>query len=111
MTEQENSIDPSLWVMQEQECEGDYFFAGNSYMTKGIAEALHPIEVAFITLEVKNYVAENNGADYLFVFIHKDGRKVYVIDQLSKSMMESGGYTTEEIKEYNLFTVLFAHEY
>ena len=40
-----------------------------------------------------------------------DGRKVWVIDQLSKSMKESGDRTPAEIAEDDVFTLLLPKEY
>jgi len=53
-------------------------------------------------------VEENKNLDYLQVFIHKDtGQKLFFIDQLSKQMIESGGYKSED----NYCTLLLAQEY
>lgn len=99
------------WEMKPQECEGDYFFNGISLVTNNVAEGLSGTEIGRIVVQIWDYVKKHNGADYLFIFTHPDGRKIYVIDQLSKSMMESGNYTSEQIQEYNYFTMMYNWEY
>jgi len=99
--------------MKPQEQEGDYFFNGGSYVTNNVATELTKEEIAQIVGIVFDYVKQHNGADYLFVFEHQtDQRKIYVIDQLSKSMMDDPeAYTPEDVKEYNYFTILYSWEY
>jgi len=100
------------WVRQPQECEGDYFFNGTCYATKGINEKLPKHEIAIIINDLFDFISEQSGVDYLQIYIRQyDQLKIYVIDQLSKSMMESGDYTPEDINEYNYFTILLPSEY
>lgn len=98
------------WEKQRQEREGDYWFDGKMYITCGIANNLTPQEIAQICHDLKEFVYNMNGADYLQVF-KKDGRKVFCIDQLSKPMLEGDDYTPEQKEEYHYWTMLFAEEY
>lgn len=100
---------PAKWILQPQECEGKYMFSGKTYMTRRIADELLPIEVMLILAEVKKRVKENNGADYLQVFIDDNERKIFVIDQLNEEMKAEN--PEEWVKENDYFTILFAEEY
>jgi hypothetical protein len=95
------------WTRKPQECEGSYFFSGTFYVTRGAGELLSPEEIIVIYREVQRYVADHNGADYLFVFENEKGDKLFFIDQLNKGMIESGHYKPED----NHCTLLCAHEY
>ncbi len=99
------------WFREPQECEGDYFFSGRAVMTRGVADALSQEELVFIVANLKRAVDEHEGLDYLQVYKCADGRKVWVIDQLSKSMKESGDRTPAEIAEDDVFTLLLPKEY
>ena len=99
------------WVRQPQERKGDYFFNGTLYITTNLSREISQEEIISIVTDLKAFVQNEQGIDYLVVYVRHDGRKVFCIDQLSKSMMESGEYTEEEIKEYNHWTMLFAEEY
>ena len=68
-------------------------------------------EIIWIISDLKEFIQKEQGIDYLVVYIHSDGRKIFCIDQLSKSMMENDLYSKEEIEKYNYWTMLFAEEY
>ena len=99
------------WSHQPQEQPGDYFFDGKIYVTRGVADQVPTIEIGLVLATLKQFVQQENGADYLQTFVRQDGLKVFVIDQLSKSMKESGQYLPEQIEEYNYATIMFAEEY
>ena len=102
----------SNWIRKPQEVEGDYFFSGKAVMTIGVSNELTMLaDVIPITMDLNKAVEENNGLDYLQVYECDDGRVVWIIDSLSKSMKEGGGYTPEQIKEYDYWTVLLPSEY
>ena len=101
----------ATWTRKPQEHAGDYFFSGRAVMTRGVADALSPEEIAFIVADLKRAVDENEGLDYLQVYTCADGRKVWVIDQLSKSMKEGGDYTPAQVAEYDHWTLLLPGEY
>ena len=101
----------ATWTRQPQEREGDYFFSGRGLMTAGVNHDLTPLEIAWITSNLKRAIHENNGLDYLQVFKCDDGRTVWAIDQLSQSMKEGDGYTPDQIKEYDYWTLLLPEEY
>ncbi len=98
-----------MWQLkpQEEEQENDYYFNGRALQTAGIAEALTPDDINKIVSMLRRFVMNNHGADYLQVFEHSDGRKVWCICQLSKTMIESGEYDDED----NYWTMLFPEEY
>ena len=96
------------WLYQPQENEGTYMFCGKFFVTAGIEENLSRKEIFDIYLFIRSMAEENKNLDYLQVFIHKDtGQKLFFIDQLSKQMIESGSYNSED----NYCTLLLAHEY
>lgn len=99
------------WVRQPQEQDGDYFFNGKVFVTSNVHQELSENELKEILIDLFCFIKQQNGCDYLQIYKHEDGRKIYVIDQLSKSMMDSDNYTHEEIQEYNSCTVLFNWEY
>lgn len=96
------------WEHQPQEVKGRYFFSGQFYITKGIQELLEAEEIKEIYLYVREKAEEQNGLDYLQVFIHKhNGTKLFFIDQLNKEMKETGEY----LPEYDYCTLMLANEY
>ena len=99
------------WTRKQQEQDGEYFFSGRAVMTQGVAGILSPQELAFIVDDLRRAVAENEGLDYLQVYTCDDGRKVWIIDQLSKSMKEGADYTPDQIVEYDVFTLMLPEEY
>jgi len=96
------------WILQPQEVEGNYMFSGNMFATSGIVAELTPEEIQHIIFQVKKRVSENNGADYLQVF-KKNGKKIYVIDNLNREMISTND--KEYVSQNNYFTILFAFEY
>jgi hypothetical protein len=99
------------WKRQPQEREGDYFFNGRAICTRKIGYTLPYEEIKEIIIDLMQFVEEKNGIDYLQVYVDESGRKIFCIDQLSKSMLEGDGYTDEEKIEYNHWTMLFSEEY
>ncbi len=95
------------WTRQPEECKGKYFFSGHLYVTAGVAIALSAVEILSIFQVVQDWVKQNNGADYLQVFTDEKGRKLFLIDQLSKPMIESGEFSEED----NYCVLLWASEY
>jgi len=97
------------WERLPQESNtGQFFFAGAMYITQGV-NALRPAEILFIYWDLRAFVKENpNGVDYLQVYIDREtNRRLYFIDNLSKSMIDSGDYKPED----NYCTLLFSEEY
>jgi hypothetical protein len=80
-------------------------------MTQGVAHALIPEEIAWIIADLKRAVSPNDGVDYLQVYECDDGRRIWAIDQLSKSMLAGDDYTDEQKVEFNYFTLLLPEEY
>jgi len=88
----------SNWTRKPQEVEGDYFFSGKSVMTIGVSSELDMLaDIIPISMDLRDAVNENNGLDYLQVYECDDGRVVWIIDALSKSMKEGSGYTPEQV--------------
>lgn len=96
-----------VWTRQPQEQEGDYWFSGKGLMTAGINADLHQLEIKQILDDLYSFIEEKQGVDYLQVYTSNKGDKIFIIDQLSKSMIESKRWKEED----NHFTILFAHEY
>ena len=99
------------WTRQPEEQSGDYYFSGRSVMTTGVDLLLSQEDIFYIDLVLSRAIKQNDGLDYLQVFECEDGRIVWAIDQLSKSMMSSGEYTPEQVLEYNHWTLLLPEEY
>ena len=96
------------WKRQSQETTGMYHFSGKFLVTRGVTSLLSEEEILTIYQEVQQLVKENDGVDYLFVFIHEDSKqKLFFIDQLNTEVIASGGYK----KEYNYCTLMLASEY
>jgi hypothetical protein len=76
-------------------------------MTNGVQESLSADEVLWIIMTLRRFVREHNGADYIQCFECDDGRKVWCICQLSKSMKESGDYGPDD----DFWTMLLPEEY
>ena len=86
------------WVRQPQETKGDYFFNGKSYITTNLINEISIEEIIWIISDLKAFVEQEQGIDYLVVYKKKFGRKIFCIDQLSKSMMENDLYSREDLK-------------
>lgn len=99
------------WTRKPQELEGDYFFNGMGVMTRAIAKTIPQEELLEIYVDLHAFVEKMNGIDYLVVYESNQDDKIFIIDQLSKSMLEGNGYTKEQKQEYNYYTIMFAHEY
>jgi hypothetical protein len=81
------------WVRQPQETKGDYLFNGRASITTNVINELSSEEINQIVSDLKKFVQKEQGLDYLQVYKRSDGRKIYCIDQLSLSMINSGNYT------------------
>lgn len=95
------------WKREPEECQGSYFFSGQFYVTRGVADELTSSEILSIYRDVQTFVQAKKGIDYLQVYMDEQGRKLYLIDQLSKEMIASGQYRPED----NHCTLLWAYEY
>lgn len=96
------------WKRQPQEQSGTYCFSGKFLVTSGIQNLLTSDEIRAIYFEVQKLVKEQNGIDYLVVYVYEEtGQKLFFIDQLNKEMIDSGGYKPE----HNHCTLLKAEEY
>lgn len=97
----------AIWKRQPQKRSGNYFFSGQFLATRGVVSELPPNEILHIYHDIKSFVRDKNGIDYLQVYTDENGRKLYLIDQLSKEMVESGEFAPLD----NHCTLLWAHEY
>lgn len=95
-------------IRQPQEKKGSYHFSGQFYVTSGIQGTLSTEEIRTIYEDVQQKVKEQDGIDYLMVYIHAEtGQKLFFIDQLNKEMLASGDYAAE----HNHCTLMLAQEY
>lgn len=97
----------ATWTRQPQERPGNYFFSGQFLVTREVTIEVPASDIMLMYLEIQDLVALHDGLDYLQVFVDKNGRKLFFIDQLSKDMIESGDFD----KRHNHCTLMFAHEY
>lgn len=95
------------WKRKPQETPGKYFFSGRFLVTQGVLGLLSQEEIQLIYTDVRNFVTQENGIDYLQVYEHPDGRKVWLIDQLDEQMIDSEQYAPE----HNYCTMLLPDEY
>ena len=98
----------SKWKRKQQEKDGDYFFDGKLFVTRGVFEKIPTMEVVWIIKDVQAFANENNGADYLQVYESEStGQTLWVMDQISRSARLAGHHPTE----HHYFTILFPNEY
>ena len=90
--------------LQEQE-DQDYWFGGKCYLTAGVDSEIPKDEIAQILADLKAFVQEKQGIDYLQVYERDDGTVLWIIDQVPKSEL------SEHPSEHNHFTILYPHEY
>lgn len=95
------------WTRQPQETDGEYFFDGEIYMTRGVAETIAVHEIAEIVFDLRKAVEREVGLDYLQVYTNEEGIRLWIIDQLSRTMVESGDY--EEGSHH--CAIMFPEEY
>ncbi|MCF2220972.1 hypothetical protein H9Q08_16935 [Chryseobacterium sp. PS-8] len=96
-----------VWQHLPQEQEGNYLFSGSFYVTSGVSEKLSAQEISDIYIYTRKLTQEQN-LDYLQVFLNLEtGEKLFFIDQIDKSMIESGKYLPHD----NYCTLMFASEY
>lgn len=96
-----------LWIRKPQETEGTHYFSRTLLVTPAVLQHFSPADIIAIYLDIKQFVEENNGADYLQIYINDLGDKLYLIDQLNREMVESGIYKEED----NYSVLMFSHEY
>lgn len=98
----------ATWTRQKQERDNQsYFFSGTFYVTEGVREILSPKEILMIYQDVRVFATEQDGIDYLQVYVNERGQKLFFIDQLDFAMIASGEYAPED----NICTLLLPSEY
>lgn len=96
------------WNRQPQESPGDYWFAGKFFVTQRVFDEIPTLEVADIIRDVQTFAQQEQGVDYLQVYINDmTGAKVWVIDQVTRTELQEG----TQPEEHNYFTILFPEEY
>lgn len=100
-------MEVSIWTRKPQEQEGNYYFSGTFLVTRGVNNKLSQEEIAAIYLTIQQLVEQEDGLDYLQVFVNQRGDKLFFMDQLSKDMIEEGEFKPED----NYCTLMFSHEY
>jgi len=96
------------WKRQPQEQEGTYMFSGQFVATSGVVDLLSQSDIRSIFNEIRSLVKEENGLDYLQVYLHEESdKKLFFMDQLNREMIASGGFRIED----NYCTLLLAEEY
>ncbi len=61
--------------------------------------------------DLRAFVEQENGIDYLQVYVSDDDWRVWCIDQLRQLLKESGEFTKEQLAEYDHWTMLLPEEY
>lgn len=73
-------MDKLLWIRQDQETTGYYFFNGTLLVTSGVQRLLSKQELKAIITDVQSFVAKENGIDYLIVYKHPETeRKIFAL--------------------------------
>ncbi len=87
---------------------GDYWFNGQMYVTKTVMSKLSKLELTLIYADIKNLVQQQQGSDYLQVYLQKEkDYKRFFIDQVTRQSLQSG----EQPPEHNICTLMFNYEY
>ena len=89
---------------QEQENQ-DYWFTGSCFLTRNVFDKLSSEEVQWILSDLREFVKEKQGIDYLQVYERDDGLRVWAIDQIRKIELN------DHPVEHNHFTLLFPEDY
>lgn len=99
----------SKWVRQKPDYDtGDYWFNGQMFVTTGVQENLSQVEVIEIIKDIRAYVEENQGIDYLQVYKNEEtNEKLFFIDSITKEDLETG----IQLSEHNYCTLIFDYEY
>ncbi|MFC3813309.1 hypothetical protein [Lacihabitans lacunae] len=90
----------ATWKRKPQECEGNYWFEGQLFVTYEVQADIPKEEIIEIVEQTLQAVEEHGGLDYLQVFENDFGNKLYFIASASKEMIESGEFDPNDI-EYN----------
>jgi hypothetical protein len=98
-----------ITLLPQENYNPDYIFKGEVILTAGAVTKL--LELHIDAMELINILRKKaeaeGGIDYLQRFRLPDGELIWIIDQLSKAMLASGKYDTEE----NICTILLPSEY
>lgn len=94
------------WMRQPQEQKGDYWFSGECFLTRGVFEEIPTVEIHAIIADLQNFVEQEQGVDYLQVYVDEHGRRLWIMDDLTKEDLQEKGS-----QEYNRFHILFPDEY
>ena len=102
----------ATWTRQLQEQEGTFLFSGLFTCTAHVKAQLTDDEIHSIYTEIQKAVKENNGLDYLQVFIdeEEEERRLFLIDSMNQEAIESELYDTSD-PLVNYYTLMFANEY
>lgn len=92
----------SKWIRQPQEQEGTYMFTGHFLVTAMVRANLSDQEIQSIYLETQQAVNENNGLDYLQVFVNSEtGEKLFFIASATREEVDSGEFDPKDIDYHN----------
>jgi len=99
------------WIRQDEDehASNDYGFGGVYHMTHLIRDRLKFEEIEQIMSEITQATEGAEGIDYLQVF-KKDGQKIYVIDNVSKTDLKNGRFKGSD-EPYHYHTIMFSSEY
>lgn len=96
------------WIRKEQEQDGDYWFDGKLFVTRGVNEQLSEIEIHLLIGDGINLAAQQGGCDYLIVYQNeKRGLRLYFIDQVTRQELADGIHP----EEHHYATLLLDIEY
>lgn len=98
-----------ITLLPQEKFNPDYIFKGKVILTAGAVTKLLELHIDAMELinMLKKKAEVEGGIDYLQRFKLPDGEIIWVIDQLSRAMIASGKYDTEE----NICTILLPSEY
>jgi len=77
------------WTCEPQPTKGRYDFSGTLCVSNRVDADLDQDEIAVIYLTIKMFVEQNDGTAGLFFFTNEEGKKLVVLDLLSREMIAS----------------------
>lgn len=86
-----------------------YTFSGKLYVTKIIKEKVPTPELQQILNDIWGRVQEEGGIDYLQIYKSREGKTIFVIDNINQEMRKEKPEEWIEANDY--FTVMFSCEY
>lgn len=97
---------------QEKASLHGYYFSGQAVITQNAKATITQAELNHILTDLFNFIGSRpKGIDYLQVYQHEDGRRIWIIDNVSQQMRESNDYDPKVLEESDYWTILLPEDY